>query len=503
MINVCIVNYNTQLLTDCVIRSVNKHTPGAIIYVFDNSDVEPFVNEHENVTVIDNTKGQIIDFDKWLANYPKHERSSARRNNFASAKHCYTIQVFMNMFKEDFVLLDSDALVKRDLNELVDKSCVFVGDVQGQPLYKHPRVIPFVCYINTPLCEKLGVPYFDENYMHGLYCKKYNLYSDEYDTGAAFYVHACKQKHKTINHKQYCIHYKGGSWEDKVSRQFVVSMTPSEWVAAHKNTWGERNKNVIYTCISGPYDTLKDPKFIDPNFDYVCFTDQNFTSDVWEIRPIPDSLKGLSQVKRQRYIKVKPYEFLSEYEFSVWVDSNITIKSSVEAYVRKNCQREKGPIAIGEHPIRDCIYEEAKACLQRKKDTAENMNPQLERYRAEGFPEHYGLPQSCIVFRYHNDEDYKRLAEAWWSEIENGSHRDQLSFSYACWKNQDVKVNYLDKSIYDCPTFKWSAGHFFRASTSPRVQKTQFVVHKPKPSGTTTTTKYVPKLKVRWNNMIE
>ena len=144
MINVCIVNYNTQLLTDCVIRSVNKHTPGAIIYVFDNSDVEPFVNEHENVTVIDNTKGQIIDFDKWLANYPKHERSSARRNNFASAKHCYTIQVFMNMFKEDFVLLDSDALVKRDLNELVDKSCVFVGDVQGQPLYKHPRVIPFV-----------------------------------------------------------------------------------------------------------------------------------------------------------------------------------------------------------------------------------------------------------------------------------------------------------------------------------------------------------------------
>lgn len=511
MVNVCIVNFNTQLLTDCVIKSVNKHTPDAKIYVFDNSDKFPFVNTHENVTVIDNTKGQIINFEEWLEKYPRHTRSTAKRNNYASAKHCYTIQVFMDMFKEDFVLLDSDALVKRDLNELVDKTCVFVGDTKGDTIYKHPRVIPFVCYINTPLCNELGVRYFDENYMHGLSCKKQNPYADEYDTGGAFYVHATKFKYKTIDHKQYCIHYKGGSWDDKVSRQYIQSMTPEQWVRAHKNTWGERNKKVVYTCISGPYDNLKDPKVLDQDYDYICFTDQNFKSDVWEMRPIPESLKHLSQVKRQRYIKVKPYEFLSDYDFSVWVDSNVTIKGSVDEFAKKNCPHEKGSIFIGEHPQRDCIYEEEKACLKYKKDTEENMRPQLDRYRSEGFPEHYGLTQSGIIFRYHNDEAYKKLAEAWWNEIENGSHRDQLSFNYVCWKNEDVKVNYLDKSIFDCPTFKWSAGHFFRPTKGNDSQKTQFVVHnahkaketndQPK-SGTTKTTRYVPKLKVRWNTML-
>lgn len=85
-------------------------------------------------------------------------------------------------------------------------------------------------------------------------------------------------------------------------------------------------KKVVYTCISGQYDILTDPVFINKEFDYVCFTDQPFYSEVWQIRPIPEELNSLSQVKKQRIVKICPHRYLPEYDLSIWVDGNIIIK---------------------------------------------------------------------------------------------------------------------------------------------------------------------------------
>ena len=45
MLKVCIVNFNTQRFTDVAIMSLNKHTPGCEVFVFDNSDKEPYINQ--------------------------------------------------------------------------------------------------------------------------------------------------------------------------------------------------------------------------------------------------------------------------------------------------------------------------------------------------------------------------------------------------------------------------------------------------------------------------
>ena len=55
-----------------------------------------------------------------------------------------------------------------------------------------------------------------------------------------------------------------------------------------------KNKKVVYTCISGKYDTLMDPIYVNDDFDYICYTDQPFKSNIWEIRPIPEELNDLS-----------------------------------------------------------------------------------------------------------------------------------------------------------------------------------------------------------------
>ena len=221
----------------------------------------------------------------------------------------------------------------------------------------------------------------------------------------------------------------------------------------------ETYKKVVYTCISGAYDKLEDPKFVNKDFDYVCFTDQPFKSNVWQIRPIPEELKNLSQVKRQRYLKIMPHKYFSEYDFSMWIDANIEIRSDLNTYISQKCKKRDGTIIIGKHPARTCIYEEMKACLSLKKDKKENMQPQIDRYQKEGFPKRYGLPQSGIIFRYHNDEGCIQVMEDWWKEVKQGSHRDQLSFSYVCWKHKDVKIHYLEKSLFNCKWFRLKPGH--------------------------------------------
>ena len=69
MVNICIVHYNTPLLTECLIKSINKFTPDSKIYIFDNSDKYPFTYKQYNIIYFDNTKGEIINFDDKYSSY--------------------------------------------------------------------------------------------------------------------------------------------------------------------------------------------------------------------------------------------------------------------------------------------------------------------------------------------------------------------------------------------------------------------------------------------------
>lgn len=227
--NFVIVNFNTQQFTEKLIMSINKFVQDAHIYVFDNSDKCPFVNTFDNVNIIDNTKSQIINFEKFLNRYPKRFCSSAKTNNWASAKHCYTIQKCIDMIDDNFMLLDSDVLIKRDVSELFDDDCIYVSEVltQGNGL---KRVAPFLCYINVQMCKQNNICYFDERYMHGLS----NSRCDMYDTGGAFYINSQNYKHKDININDYAIHYGHGSW---VKNGYTYQLTPDEFFEKYKDCW--------------------------------------------------------------------------------------------------------------------------------------------------------------------------------------------------------------------------------------------------------------------------
>ena len=162
-VNICIVHYNTPHLTTCLVKSINKFVPSSKIYLFDNSDKLPFRYRQDNLIYMDNTKGQIIDFDKWLLNYENRNLSNGKNNGFGSAKHCYTIQKCMELIGENFILLDSDILLKKDISNIFDNKYVYVGEsayqINCKNIKQHgiKRLLPFLCFINVSLCKEKNI----------------------------------------------------------------------------------------------------------------------------------------------------------------------------------------------------------------------------------------------------------------------------------------------------------------------------------------------------------
>ena len=466
--DIVIIHFNTQKLTDALISSVKMHIDKPFIYVFDNSDKTPFVNTHSNVQIIDNTKGQIIDFNEWLNSIKTKDERVGKVNNYGSAKHCLTIDKCIEILKRPFVLLDSDVLIKRNFSDICDESCIFSGEpsVTG---YSKKRVLPYICYINAPMCLANNIHYFSAERMHGLNKGKVqNLY----DTGASFYEDAKHLKHKIINHNKYVVHLKAGSWGSNRKEQ----ISADEWLDKYKLLWeteedeyqlieDTNNSKVIYTCITNGYDALDEHPYICKGFDYVCFTDNpSLESKIWQIRPMPIETENIPSNKKQRFVKINPHIVLPEYETSVWVDGNIHVNGDINELLSNES------IIIPQHPKRERIYEEMEACLHFKKDSMENMLPQITRYKKENFPPKYGMVQSNIIIRKHNNDDCKRLMNLWWEELSKGSHRDQLSFNYCLWRNEDIKIKLLDKLIYKS---KWFTLSFHQNKNKPNGKYTQ------------------------------
>ena len=195
----------------------------------------------------------------------------------------------------------------------------------------------------------------------------------------------------------------------------------------------KNNKLVIYTAFTGDYDTLKIPDVVDENTDYICFSDNpDLKSDFWEIRLMDDST--LDNNRKAKQYKVLPHVYLPEYKYSFWLDGTFKIKGSIREYIYKFLKKDSNMINVV-HTERDCVYKEYKASKIIPRYPRAVMEEQVESYKSEGFPEHFGLAVMGAIFRQHNDPKIIDLMEDWWDEIIKYTNQDQLSFAYVAWKN--------------------------------------------------------------------
>ena len=213
-------------------------------------------------------------------------------------------------------------------------------------------------------------------------------------------------------------------------------------------------KCVVYTAIYGEKDTLKDPLVINPNVDYLCFTDnKNIKSNVWKI--IHHPAIHTNPVRSAKIFKVKPHEFLSDYDISLWVDANFLIKTDLQTFFQKSDFLSKAGMMLFQHDQgRNCIYDEANTIMQDRKDDPALVTAQMNKYREEKFPPQHGLSANSIMLKKHNDSAIIALGDKWWSEIQQYSRRDQLSLYYCIWK-LDIRHYLLKFPRYNIRNNEW------------------------------------------------
>lgn len=238
---ICIIHFNTPVLTHCLVRSINRYTPGATIYIFDNSDKKPFINTFDNVTVLDNTKGELLNFDEILSKYPSRLKSRGKTNNYGSAKHSMSIQKCIELINDNFILLDSDVLLKRDITPVFNNNYVWVAGVEDWTnktlvgAKKRKRVCPFLMYVNVKKMNELGITFYDDEHMLGF---NNGPKCEEYETGVWFYEATPKQYRRIINYNDYILHFRAGSWlEDARTKQRYKQIDPMKWLQKHQKYW--------------------------------------------------------------------------------------------------------------------------------------------------------------------------------------------------------------------------------------------------------------------------
>ena len=251
---VAIVHYNTPELTEAAILSIRKH--GGMDYhvtVFDNSTQRPFKIQMKGVTVLDNTKGKYINFDMELARYNK---STTTTNGWASDRHMMSVQKLMELLPDGFLLMDSDVLLKKDVDFMFQDGQVAVGHVQDpQPgnRFHIGRLVPMLCYINVPLCKRCGLRYFDPERAWMIHSKNDNDRLNWYDTGASFYEDIHRHKGgahgRRIDIRPLMEHYQKGSW----ARSDLKAQ--AEWLQKHRRLWEPtpqmRGEKKVAVCAIG------------------------------------------------------------------------------------------------------------------------------------------------------------------------------------------------------------------------------------------------------------
>lgn len=208
----------------------------------------------------------------------------------------------------------------------------------------------------------------------------------------------------------------------------------------------------VYTACFGGYDVIRPLRAEGATgsaAEFIMFTDQEHVDAAgWHVVTVPADI-GDDPRRAARLFKTLPHRIMPAADVWIWHDANVQLLVTPEALVES--WLGDGDLAVPRHPSRNCAYDEANACRRKHKGDPNVIVAQMKAYEAEGFPRFAGLAETRVVIR-RNTETVALFNEIWWSQIEQYSERDQLSFNYALWKSS-LKWTQIDAWVPGHPWF--------------------------------------------------
>ena len=180
----------------------------------------------------------------------------------------------------------------------------------------------------------------------------------------------------------------------------------------------------VFSAIVGAYDDMKEPAVPVEGVDFFMFTDGAVPpGSVWQKRPL--EYVDADPTRSARFVKTHPHLYFADYDYAIWIDANLTLNAHPRDLLALiDTDR---PLHSWKHPLRICVFEEARTCMELSKDDFDTVQADLERLHAEGFPRHAGLIETSVMVTAMAHPDAQKLYTEWWARIDAGSRRDQLS----------------------------------------------------------------------------
>ncbi len=220
-----------------------------------------------------------------------------------------------------------------------------------------------------------------------------------------------------------------------------------------------KGRGAIYTCLLGD-NVINQPKEINRQIEYLCFTDNEEKwgkkDGVWKYCEIekPEKkgeTKEEEELILENWCKIMAHKLLKEYDYSIWVASNITIVGDVLRF----CKVYGDGKSFLSFPsvTADCIYEDMSVTQMATDDLNIMIRKMMLQYRKKGYPEHNGLIDGRVIVRNHKDKELCRIMEEWWREVEKSRLFIGNVFNYMSWK-YEFPFSVCNLFIYENPYFR-------------------------------------------------
>lgn len=233
-------------------------------------------------------------------------------------------------------------------------------------------------------------------------------------------------------------------------------------------------KVAVFSSITGAKDNILEVNRF-AGVDYWMFTEEanGPTAEArgWQHYCLPEWSTLTKPARRNAKLpKIMPFFCLPQYEYVIWQDGSHMVQVDPHEILQDYIITPDKDFASFQHG-RDhagmdyrCIYKEAEniKSIGWLEDPAV-VDRQMAAYRAEGFPEDFGL--SCTAgMIWHNVPRVRHLQLTWFEQVCHYSSRDQLSLFYSIWKT-DMKDRLSLMKVHWCNNdiIKKMAGH-----TNPR-----------------------------------
>lgn len=221
-------------------------------------------------------------------------------------------------------------------------------------------------------------------------------------------------------------------------------------------------KVVVYTAILHGYDKLRN--HVDLPYDFIAYIDDRsiVPADTnWTIRDIPEEIKDLPMFDQLNYLKHMPHKLFPEYDISVWEDGKVSINKNVQLLL--DLDYEDNKFISNKHPERQSVYDEINILRSYKWEKKSVCDELEQKYKQEGFPNNFGLVDTCMMIRRHNDPYVSEIMnEALELLNKYGITRHELVLTYVLWKQNktistipfDVRGKYTSDYFTQHPHYK-------------------------------------------------